>query len=87
MNDTKRTRRQNRILFVVLLVVAFLYSLPTLAMIGTAFKGPAQALSNNALFPLHPELTSFRTVLESNFLTAAAAQEYGLIDRVIDHRS
>lgn len=72
MNDTKRTRRQNRILFVVLLAVAFLYSPPTLAMIGTAFKGPAQALSNNALFPLHPELTSFRTVLESDFLTAAA---------------
>ncbi len=72
MNDSKRERGRNWALFGVLCVVAFLYSLPTLAMIGTAFKGPEQALSNNALFPLNPELTSFKTVLESDFLIAAA---------------
>ena len=46
--------------YVVLVAAACIFTLPTAAMIGTAFKGDSRALSDKGLFPSHPELSAFR---------------------------
>lgn len=69
--NTKKQKIVNIILFVVLVVVAFLYTLPIIAMVGTAFKSDAEVLSTNTLFPRQPTLDSFRAVLGTNFLGSA----------------
>ncbi|MFR2825870.1 MAG: hypothetical protein ACLTCQ_15930 [Enterocloster bolteae] len=51
----------------VLILFACIFTLPTAAMIGTAFKGDTRALSDTGLFPARPELTAFRAVLQSDF--------------------
>ena len=49
-------------------------------MIGTAFKGDAHALSDTGLFPAKPELSAFKTVLQSDFMgTALNSLKIGLI--------
>lgn len=76
----KHERRVNAVVYVVLIVCAFFYSLPTLAMIGTAFKGDSHALSDTGLFPAKPELSAFEAVLKSDFMgTALNSLKIGLI--------
>lgn len=58
-------------LYIILTIFAFLYCLPIIGMIGTAFKGDAEALSNTSLFPARPVLDSFEKVLASDFIMTA----------------
>lgn len=55
----------------MLILFACIFTLPTAAMVGTAFKGDTRALSDTGLFPARPELTAFRAVLQSDFLLSA----------------
>lgn len=69
--NTKKQKIVNLILLAALIIVAFLYTLPVIAMVGTAFKSDAEVLSTNSLFPIAPTLDSFATVLQTNFVSSA----------------
>lgn len=56
------------VLYLVLTLFALLYCLPIIGMVGTAFKGDAEALSNTSLLPAKPVLDSFAKVLEGDFI-------------------
>lgn len=71
MLNRKKRFAWNTATYVGLIAFAFLYSLPTIGMIGTAFKGDAEALSSTSLLPVHPTLDAFKSVLNSNFLRTA----------------
>lgn len=64
----KKTKRINWILLVVLIIFTFCFNLPIISMIGTAFKGNEQALSDLSLFPAQPKLSAFRAMAEADFL-------------------
>lgn len=68
------------VLYIVLTIAAFLYSLPLIGMVGTAFKGDAEALADTSLLPKAPVFDSFRKVLEGEFLhTTMNSLKVGLI--------
>ena len=64
----KREKRNRIIVFIVLIVIAFVQDLPLISMYGTAFKTPEQALSSTQLIPALGEwsLDSFRNVLANS---------------------
>ena len=70
--------------YVVLVAAACIFTLPTAAMIGTAFKGDSRALSDKGLFPSHPELSAFCAVLQSDFMMSALnSLKIGLVVTVL----
>ncbi|MDL2294623.1 carbohydrate ABC transporter permease, partial [Ruminococcaceae bacterium OttesenSCG-928-D13] len=70
----------NSATYLVLVVAAVLYSLPTLAMVGTAFKGDGKALSDTGLFASEPTFSAFKAVLGSDFMnTAYNSMKIGLV--------
>lgn len=68
MKRGKRKRIVNVLLYIFLTIFAFLYSLPIIGMVGTAFKQDAEALANTSLLPSNPVLDSFRKVLAGDFV-------------------
>ena len=67
----KKRKIKDFLTYAVLILFACIFTLPTAAMVGTAFKGDTRALSDTGLFPTRPELTAFRAVLQSDFLLSA----------------
>lgn len=67
----KKRKIKDFLTYAVLILFACIFTLPTAAMVGTAFKGDTRALSDTGLFPARPELTAFRAVLQSDFLLSA----------------
>lgn len=78
-----RGRKKNAIdavLYIVLTLFALLYCLPIIGMVGTAFKGDAEALSNTSLLPAKPVPDSFVKVLEGDFImTTMNSLKIGMI--------
>lgn len=68
MHRGRKKTAVNAVLYIVLTLFALLYCLPIIGMVGTAFKGDAEALSNTSLLPAKPVLDSFVKVLEGDFI-------------------
>lgn len=63
----KKERRYNNILFPVLLVCGFFYSLPTIAMMCSAMKGEKGIMADTGLFPKRIDMSALSDVLSSNY--------------------
>lgn len=63
----KTERSVNAITYPLLAVFAFVYSLPTIAMVLSAMKGEAGILKDSSLFPKKIDLSAFLSVLKSDF--------------------
>lgn len=84
MMKGKKKKTIDIILYIVLTASAFLYSLPIIGMVGTAFKGDEEALSNTSLFPAVPVLDSFYKVLDGSFInTTINSLKIGLVVSLI----
>lgn len=84
MMKGKKKKTIDIILYIVLTASAFLYSLPIIGMVGTAFKGDEEALSNTSLFPAAPVLDSFYKVLDGSFInTTINSLKIGLVVSLI----
>lgn len=68
MHRGRKKTAVDAVLYIVLTLFALLYCLPIIGMVGTAFKGDAEALSNTSLLPAKPVLDSFVKVLEGDFI-------------------
>lgn len=68
MHRGRKKTAVDAVLYIVLTLFALLYCLPIIGMVGTAFKGDAEALSNTSLLPTKPVLDSFVKVLEGDFI-------------------
>lgn len=53
---------------IFLIVFAFLFNVPILSMVGTAFKGKKEAYTSTSLLTLHPKLSAFDSVLHTDFM-------------------
>lgn len=67
MNHKKREQRMNIITLPILTLVAFLYSLPTIAMVFSAMKGEKGILADTGLLPKIFDFSAFKAVLKSDF--------------------
>lgn len=73
----RKERRHNAILFPILLLAAFVYSLPTIAMVFSAMKGESGIMSDLGLFPKEIDWSAILDVLNSSyFLNALKNSSY-----------
>jgi len=65
LQSTPKKVVKSILFYLLLLVIGFLIVLPIISVIGTAFKGKAEILTNNNLFPHQFTLENFYRVFET----------------------